>query len=75
MYKDRDEMLEDILLLTGIPDGDNEIVAYFATSSIYPGVELSDFGDQFVAIYGKRRGVGSTPAEAIRACLTDSVPT
>lgn len=74
MYKDRNEMLEDVLMLTGVPDGDKEIVAYFATSSMYPGVEMLDFGDQFVAIYGKRRGTGATPAQAIRACLTGPSP-
>ena len=74
MYKDRNEMLEDVLMLTGAPDGDNEIVAYFATSAMYPGVDLVDFGDQFVAIHGKRRGTGATPAEAIRACLTGPAP-
>jgi hypothetical protein len=71
MYKDNIEMLEDMLLLAPpLPEcTDYEMVIYFVTVMIYPGVDLLDYADSFVAIYGKRSGKGETPAEAIRNCL------
>jgi len=69
---DNVEILEDILLLCPPPDADNEIVAYFSTIMKYPnvsGVDITDHGDKFVAVYGKRIAEGKTPAEAIKNCL------
>jgi len=70
------ECLEDILGLCPPPDDDNEIVAYFAKCITYPiqfnwkvRVELADYGDSFIATFGRRFATGRTPAEAIRGCL------
>lgn len=73
------ERLEDILELCPPPDDDNEIVAYFATCMTYPQafewkltVHLADYGDSFVAVFGRRFATGRTPAEAIKGCLLRS---
>ena len=70
------ECLEDILDLCPPPEDDNGIVAYFATCTTYPSafewdlkVELTDYGDSFVAVFGRRFATGRTPAEAIKGCL------
>ena len=73
------ECLEDILALCPPPDTDNEIVAYFAACMTYPqsfnwkvSVDITDYGDSFIAVFGRRFATGRTPAEAIKGCLLRS---
>lgn len=75
-YRDEYERLEDILELCPPPETDNEIVAYFATCMTYPEafewklvVDITDHGDSFTAVFGRRFATGRTPAEAIKGCL------